>query len=140
MNAVQVHFINHFSGCQLCTQQNKDGDYGVCEAEYTKSFEYANKVFGKLLKRMPPRDINHQMQLANTPYCKVRHSAKAADVHISARPMPGALPLGPSSWPIDQAHALIPDQEWLPLVSTAHCNVGAQMRKRRACSSSCEPQ
>ena len=73
MNAAQVHFINHFSGCQLCTQQNKDGDYGVCEAEYKKSFEYANGVFIKLLKRMPPRDINHQMQLASTPYCKVRH-------------------------------------------------------------------
>ena len=69
--ATQVNFINHFSGCQLCTQQNKEGDYGVCEAEYTKSFEYANGVFSKLLKRMPPRDITHQMQLAATPYCKV---------------------------------------------------------------------
>ena len=68
--AVQVNFINHFSGCQLCTQQNKEGDYGVCEAEYTKSFEYANGVFSKLLKRMPPRDISHQQQLAATPYCK----------------------------------------------------------------------
>ena len=67
----QVNFINHFSGCQLCTQQNKEGDYGVCEAEYTKSFEYASGVFSKLLKRMPPRDITHQMQLAATPYCKV---------------------------------------------------------------------
>ena len=71
-----MHFINHFSGCQLCTQQNKEGDYGVCEAEYTKSFEYANGVFSKLLKRMPPRDINHQKQLAGTPYCKVRHSVQ----------------------------------------------------------------
>ena len=69
--AAQVNFINHFSGCQLCTQQNKEGDYKVCEAEYTKSFEYANGVFSKLLKRMPPRDITHQMQLATTPYCKV---------------------------------------------------------------------
>ena len=76
MSAAQVHFINHFSGCQLCTQQNKDGDYGVCEAEYKKSFEYANGVFTKLLKRMPPRDINHQKQLASTPYCKVRHSVQ----------------------------------------------------------------
>jgi len=67
----QVNFINHFSGCQLCTQQNKEGDYGVCEAEYTKSYEYASSVFSKLLKRMPPRDITHQMQLAATPYCKV---------------------------------------------------------------------
>lgn len=47
----------------------------MCEAEYTKSFEYANGVFGKLLKRMPPRDITHQMQLAATPYCKVRCSS-----------------------------------------------------------------
>lgn len=72
--AMQVNFINHFSGCQLCTRQNKEGNYGQCEAEFVKSFEYANGIFTKLLKRMPPRDIAHQMQLAETPYCKVpRH-------------------------------------------------------------------
>ena len=68
---MQVNFINHFSGCQLCTRQNKEGNYGQCEAEFVKSFEYANGIFTKLLKRMPPRDIAHQMQLADTPYCKV---------------------------------------------------------------------
>lgn len=68
---MQVNFINHFSGCQLCTRQNKEGNYGQCEAEFVKSFEYANGIFTKLLKRMPPRDIAHQMQLAETPYCKV---------------------------------------------------------------------
>jgi hypothetical protein len=67
----QVNFINHFSGCQLCTQQNKDGDYAQCESEFVKSFEYADGIYSKLLKRMPPRDIAHEQQLAATPYCKV---------------------------------------------------------------------
>lgn len=80
----KVNFINHFSGCQLCTQQNKEGDYGVCEAEYTKSYEYASSVFSKLLKRMPPRDITHQMQLAATPYCKTNERAKECRVAVTS--------------------------------------------------------
>ena len=87
---MQVNFINHFSGCQLCTQQNKEGDYAVCEAEYTKSFEYANGVFSKLLKRMPPRDISHQQQLAATPYCKVWPPSSASR---HAHSLEQALPL-----------------------------------------------
>lgn len=88
---VQVNFINHFSGCQLCTQQNKEGDYGVCEAEYTKSYEYASSVFAKLLKRMPPRDITHQMQLAATPYCKVRAWSPGCAHSLSRRLPPSML-------------------------------------------------
>ena len=87
LSAAQVNFINHFSGCQLCTQQNKEGDYGVCEAEYTKSFEYANGVFSKLLKRMPPREISHQQQLAATPYCKAStggSSTPSQQLHLVA--------------------------------------------------------
>ena len=38
----RVHFINHFSGCQMCTQQNKNDDYKECESEYVKSYEYAD--------------------------------------------------------------------------------------------------
>ena len=71
MYCTQVNFINHFSGCQLCTQQNKEGDYGVCESEFVKSFEFANAGFAKLLKRAPPRNITLDMQLAATPYCQV---------------------------------------------------------------------
>ena len=67
----QVNFINHFSGCQLCTQQNKEGDYGVCESEFVKSFEFAAAGFAKLLKRAPPRNISLDMQLAGTPSCPV---------------------------------------------------------------------
>ena len=70
--AAQVNFINHFSGCQLCTQQNKEGDYAECEAEFVKSFEFADAAFGKALKRAPPRNISLDAQLAATPYCQVR--------------------------------------------------------------------
>ena len=66
-----MNFINHFSGCQLCTQQNKEGDYAECEAEFVKSFEFANAAFSKALKRAPPRNITLDMQLAATPYCQV---------------------------------------------------------------------
>ena len=37
----QVHFINHFSGCQMCTAQNKNEDYEQCERESVKSHECA---------------------------------------------------------------------------------------------------
>ncbi len=67
----QVNFINHFSGCQLCTQQNKEGDYAECESEFVKSFEFADAAFGKALKRAPPRNISLDAQLAATPYCQV---------------------------------------------------------------------
>ncbi|CAL8464124.1 g3659 [Coccomyxa elongata] len=80
----KVNFINHFSGCQLCTRQNKEGNYGQCEAEFVKSFEYANGIFTKLLKRMPPRDIAHQMQLAETPYCKDNERHKECRVAVTA--------------------------------------------------------
>ena len=66
-----MNFINHFSGCQLCTQQNKEGDYAECEAEFVKSFEFADAAFSKALKRAPPRNITLDMQLAATPYCQV---------------------------------------------------------------------
>lgn len=45
----RVHFINHFSGCQMCTQQNKNDDYRECESEYVKSYEYADSQFKKAL-------------------------------------------------------------------------------------------
>ena len=45
----RVHFINHFSGCQMCTQQNKNDDYKECESEYVKSYEYADSQFKKAL-------------------------------------------------------------------------------------------
>jgi hypothetical protein len=72
VRGAQVNFINHFSGCQLCTQQNKEGDYAVCESEFVKSYDFASAAFGKLLSRAPPRNISLDMQLAATPYCQAR--------------------------------------------------------------------
>ena len=68
----QVHFINHFSGCQLCTQQNKNEDYKACETEFIKSFEYANSVMMKMLARRPPRNATLHAQIAALPFCQVR--------------------------------------------------------------------
>ena len=67
----QVHFINHFSGCQLCTEQNKNEDYKECEREFVKSFEYANSIMMKMLARKPARNLTSHVQLASLPYCKV---------------------------------------------------------------------
>ena len=68
---LQVHFINHFSGCQLCTAQNKNEDYKECETEFVKSFEYANSIMMKMLARKPARNITMHAQLASLPHCKV---------------------------------------------------------------------
>lgn len=68
---VQVHFINHFSGCQLCTEQNKNEDYKECETEFVKSFEYANSIMMKMLARKAARNVTMHAQLAALPYCKV---------------------------------------------------------------------
>ena len=68
---LQVHFINHFSGCQLCTEQNKNEDYRECEMEFVKSFEYANSIMMKMLARKPARNLTSHVQLASLPYCKV---------------------------------------------------------------------
>lgn len=111
---LQVNFINHFSGCQLCTRQNKEGNYGECEAEFVKSFEYANGIFSKLLKRMPPRDIAHQVQLAATPYCKVTARSACFWLQSSVAALLGQsefvhlfeLPFEHYFWPNWQRHGL----------------------------------
>ena len=72
-----MHFINHFSGCQLCTEQNKNEDYKECETEFVKSFEYANSIMMKMLARKPARNITMHAQLAALPYCKVCRSSHA---------------------------------------------------------------
>ena len=69
---LQVHFINHFSGCQLCTQQNKNEDYKACEREFIKSYEYANSVMMKMLARRTPRSLTLHAQIAGLPFCQVR--------------------------------------------------------------------
>jgi hypothetical protein len=69
---VQVHFINHFSGCQLCTQQNKNEDYKECESEMIKSYEYADNAMTRMLARKPPRNITYHLPVAECHYCQVR--------------------------------------------------------------------
>ena len=66
-----MHFINHFSGCQLCTQQNKNEDYKACEREFIKSYEYANSVMMKMLARRTPRSLTLHAQIAGLPFCQV---------------------------------------------------------------------
>jgi hypothetical protein len=68
---LQVHFINHFSGCQLCTQQNKNDDYKECESEMIKSYEYADTAMTRLLARKPPRNITFHLPVAECHYCQV---------------------------------------------------------------------
>ena len=70
----RVHFINHFSGCQMCTQQNKEDNYGECEAEFRKSYSFANEQFGVALARKPPRNVTHHAAVASSVYC-VKHPA-----------------------------------------------------------------
>ena len=66
----RVHFINHFSGCQMCTQQNKNDDYKECEAEYVKSYEFADAQFTRALARRPPRNVTHHEAVAQCQFCR----------------------------------------------------------------------
>ena len=66
------NFINHFSGCQMCTQQNKDDNYGECEAEFRKSYAFADDQFKTALARKPPRNVTHHAAVASSVYC-VKH-------------------------------------------------------------------
>ena len=76
----RVHFINHFSGCQMCTQQNKNDDYKECESEYVKSYEYADSQFKKALVRRPPRNITYHEPVAQCHYCqKNPHAPECAE-------------------------------------------------------------
>ena len=69
----QVQFVDHFSGCQLCTQQSKDkGAYRECEAEFLRSYEFASGALRELQPPPAPRNATHFKQLAATPYCLVR--------------------------------------------------------------------
>ncbi len=64
--------MDHFSGCQLCTQQSKDkGAYRECEAEFLRSYEFAAAALRELQPGPPPRNATHFQQLAATPYCQV---------------------------------------------------------------------
>lgn len=68
----QVQFVDHFSGCQLCTQQSKDkGAYRECEAEFLRSYEFASGALRELEPPPAPRNATHFKQLAATPYCLV---------------------------------------------------------------------
>jgi hypothetical protein len=66
----QVQFVNHFSGCQMCLDLNKNGDMPECEREFIKSFEYANSVMMKLLARKPPRNITMHDSLLASFFCQ----------------------------------------------------------------------
>lgn len=66
----RVHFINHFSGCQMCTQQNKNDDYKECESEYVKSYEYADEQFKRALARKPPRNVTYHEPVAQCHFCR----------------------------------------------------------------------
>ena len=69
----QIQFVDHFSGCQLCTQQSKDkGAYRECEAEFLRSYEFASGALRELEPPPAPRNATHFKQLAATPYCLVR--------------------------------------------------------------------
>ena len=68
---MQVQFVNHFSGCQMCLDLNKNGDMEECEREYIKSFEYANSFMMKLLARKPPRNITMHDAILASFYCQV---------------------------------------------------------------------
>ena len=72
---MQVQFVNHFSGCQMCLDLNKNGDMPECEREYIKSFEYANSVMMKLLARKPPRNVSMHDAILASFYCQVRSAA-----------------------------------------------------------------
>ena len=64
--------MDHFSGCQLCTQQSKDkGAYRECEAEFLRSYEFASGALRELDPPPAPRNATHFKQLAATPYCLV---------------------------------------------------------------------
>lgn len=64
--------MDHFSGCQLCTQQSKDkGAYRECEAEFLRSYEFASGALRELEPPPAPRNATHFKQLAATPYCLV---------------------------------------------------------------------
>ena len=68
----QAQFVDHFSGCQLCTQQSKDkGAYRECEAEFLRSYEFASAALRDMPSPPPPRNATHFQQLAATPYCQV---------------------------------------------------------------------
>ena len=72
---MQVQFVNHFSGCQMCLDLNKNGDMPECEREYIKSFEYANSVMMKLLARKPPRNVSMHESILASFYCQVPSAA-----------------------------------------------------------------
>ena len=73
---MQVQFVDHFSGCQLCTQQSKDkGAYRECEAEFLRSYEFASGALRELQPPPAPRNATHFKQLAATPYCLVGRPA-----------------------------------------------------------------
>ena len=71
---MQIQFVNHFSGCQMCLDLNKNGDMEECEREYIKSFEYANSFMMKLLARKPPRNITMHDAILASFYCQVASS------------------------------------------------------------------
>jgi len=72
----RVQFVNHFSGCQMCLDLNKNGDMPECEREYIKSFEYANSVMMKLLARKPPRNLTMHDSLLASFFCQEHPEAR----------------------------------------------------------------
>ena len=58
----------------MCTQQNKDDNYGECEAEFRKSYAFAVDQFSVALARKAPRNVTHHAAVASSVYC-VKHPA-----------------------------------------------------------------
>lgn len=84
---LQVQFVNHFSGCQMCLNLNKNGDMEECEREYIKSFEYANSIMMKLLARKPPRNLTMHSAILDSFFCQVFHLPQQPDpLQITLKP------------------------------------------------------
>ena len=104
---MQVQFVNHFSGCQMCLDLNKNGDMPECEREYIKSFEYANSVMMKLLARKPPRNVSMHESILASFYCQV----SSADMHVHS----AIWQIRQQRWEKFPCHStllLVPDLNW----------------------------
>lgn len=85
---LQKQFVNHFSGCQMCLDLNKNGDMPECEREYIKSFEYANSVMMKVLARKPPRNLTMHDSILASFYCQVKRKFQNQCPQLLVQPCP----------------------------------------------------
>lgn len=100
---MQIGFIQHFMGCQICNALNRNGDLEQCQNGMSHSFDYLQRKHQNELSQLEGRSEAHLTQLRELPYC-------------SAHP---AIPECKGAKPLDQAmldKAVVVSSSWLTVL------------------------